>query len=84
MYYVFDEQFENNFNKLRGTFLRLVMEKKDGTDRELVGTLIRSNKGQFLIDEGIVGESDFKAINVHKIKQITIASKVYRPKGEIK
>lgn len=81
-YFEFSQKFEDGLDGLRGKFIRLKVDKKDGSERELVGTLCRNENGRFFIDEGSLAEGDFdpKAFNPHKIRQITVNGQIFKPK----
>ncbi len=79
-YFKFTNEFEAGMDKIRGKFVRILIDKQNGEERELVGVLIRSKKNVFCIDEGTSDDPSFRAVNVHKIKAFTIDGKTWKPK----
>ncbi len=79
-FFKFTTDFEAGMDKIRGKFVRILIEKQDGTERELVGVLIRSKKNVFCVDEGTADDPSFRAVNVHKIKAFTIDGIKHTPK----
>ena len=81
-YFDFTPEFESGMDKIRGKFVRILVDKNDGTERELVGVLIRSKKNVFCVDEGTSDDPSFRAVNVHKIKSFTIDGIKHTPKDK--
>lgn len=74
-------EFMAGLEAKRGYWITITILKLDGTQRELTGTLGKTKKGRWIINEGHDEAPDYKQFNPNKILKITIEGKEHLPRG---